>query len=208
MTNAFDIKSGSAYRPGMRRAWGGLLIVAVFVGGAVAVAQTGDASDAAAAAKLAEDDTLEQPSKIPLEEKKARAESMVVDMRAALRRATEILAEANSAKDVVQLNCIQEKLTQIKGLVRIADTSNTRMLEASGEGNDSVVNHEFTKLAVAHQKTMTLRAEADQCVGERAIYTGETEVELETDPNLTESDPTDPPMDGVYPEVPEIASKS
>lgn len=207
MTNAFDIKSGSAYRPAMRRAWGGLLIVSALAGGAVAVAQSGNASDGAAAAKLAEDDTLEQPSKIPVEEKKARSEAMVTDMRAALRRATEILAEANAAKDVVQLNCIQEKLTQIKGLVRIADASSTRMLEAIGESNEGVTNHEFTKLAVAHQKTMTLRAEADQCVGETAVYTGETEVEFETDPNLPESDPTDIPMDGVYPVTPEVASK-
>ncbi len=207
MTNAFDIRSGTAYTARMRRVWGSLLIVAAFLGGAMAVAQTGDASDGAAVARLAEDDTLEQPSKIPTEEKKARAEAMVVDMRAALRRATEILAEANSAKDVVQLNCIQEKLTQIKGLVRIADASSTRMLEAVGEGNENVINHEFTKLAVAHQKTMALRAEADQCVGEKAIYTGDTEVELETDPNLPQSDPTDTPMDGVYPAPPEVASK-
>lgn len=185
------------------------MIISAFMGGAVAVAQNGGgAGNAAAVAQLAEDDTLDQPSKIPLEEKKARAEAMVTDIRAAQARATEILAEANSANDVVQLNCIQEKLTQIKGLVTIANSASQRMFEGIGSRNDDVINQEFTKIAVAHQKAQTLRAEADQCVGEKAIYTGETNIEVETDPNLPEADPTDVPMDGVFPAEPEVASKS
>jgi hypothetical protein len=207
MIYAFDIKSGSSYRPVMQRFWGGLVILSALAGGAVAGAQAGGAGNSAAVTALAAEDTLEQPSKIPLPEKKARAESMVADMRAAYRRATEILGEANANKDVVQLNCIQEKLTQIGGLVDIADGSSKQMLKAAGQNRDDAVNHEFTKLAVAHQKTMQLRAEADQCVGEKAIYTGDTVVETEIDPNLTESDPTDVPMDGVFPETPEVASR-
>jgi hypothetical protein len=207
MIYAFDIKSGSAYRPVMQRFWGGLLVVSALAGGAVAGAQAGGAGNSAAVTALAAEDTLEQPSRIPMAEKKARVEAMVRDIRAAFRRATEILAEANGSKDVVQLNCIKEKMGQIGGLVDIADASSKQMLNAAAQSDDDSANQEFTKIAVAHQRAMTLRAEADQCVGEKAIYTGDTEVETEVDPNLPEADPTDIPMDGVFPETPEVASR-
>ena len=51
---------------------------------------------------------------------------------------------------------------------------------------------EFTKIAVAHQRTKTLRAEAEQCVGESSVYSSDTDVEVEVDPDLTQDDPTKP----------------
>src|SRR5689334_16326452 len=54
-------------------------------------------------------------------EMQTRSETMLKDMRDALRRVTEILGEARGSKDIVQLNCVNEKVTQIKGLLRISE---------------------------------------------------------------------------------------
>src|SRR5215813_11947703 len=66
-------------------------------------------------------------SKLSNEEKQARAEKSLVDIRDALKRVTAILSEARTQKDIVQLNCVNEKLTQIKGLLRISEDASSRM---------------------------------------------------------------------------------
>jgi hypothetical protein len=139
-------------------------------------------------------------------EKQGRAERMLGEMRDALRRVTEILGEARASKDIVQLNCVNEKLTQVKGLLRISEDASVKMYDAIASGAQDVINHEFTKISVAHQKTVILRAEAEQCVGELSVYTGETEVTVEIDPDISDRDPTDPDSPPPGPEVPPVAS--
>lgn len=139
-------------------------------------------------------------------EKQARAEKMLGEMRDALRRVTEILGEARTSKDIVQLNCVNEKLTQVKGLLRISEDASVKMYDAVASATQDVINHEFTKISVAHQKTVILRAEAEQCVGELSVYTGETEVTVEIDPDISDRDPTQPDAPPPGPEVPPVAS--
>jgi hypothetical protein len=145
-------------------------------------------------------------SKLSNEEKQSRAEKSLVDIRDALKRVTAILSEARTQKDIVQLNCVNEKLTQIKGLLRISEDASSRMYDALGTGTQDVVNHEFTKIAVAHQKAQFLRAEAEQCVGELSVYTGETEIVVVVGPEIYEYDPTQPSAPPVGPLVPPVAS--
>lgn len=142
------------------------------------------------------------------EEQQTRVESMLAEMRDALRRVTDLLGEANASKDIVQLNCVNEKLTQVKGLLRVSEESATKMYEAIASNMMDAVAHEYTKVSVAHQKVSVLRAEAEQCVGEFSVYTGDTEVTVEVDNDIPEVDSTivDPPPPG--PEVPPVASAS
>jgi hypothetical protein len=145
-------------------------------------------------------------SKLSSEEKQTRSNTMLLEMRQALERATKILGEARSTKDVQQLNCINEKLTQIKGLLRIAEQASVKMFQAIAERADDVTNGEFTKMTVASQKVHVLRAEADQCVGEQSIYAGDTEVQVEINPDIRAGDPTATPPPGIAPITPPVAS--
>jgi len=135
-----------------------------------------------------------------------RRDALLGEMRDALRRVTEILGEARASKDIVQLNCVNEKLTQVKGLLRISEDASVKMYDAVASNTMDVINHEFTKISVAHQKTIILRAEAEQCVGELSVYTGETEVTVEIDPDISDRDPTQPDSPPIGPEVPPVAS--
>ncbi|MCK6548434.1 hypothetical protein L6R52_21480 [Myxococcota bacterium] len=137
-----------------------------------------------------------------------RVESMLVEMRGALRRVTDLYGEAQSAKDIVQLNCVNEKLTQVKGLVRVAEESSTKLYDAIASNLKDSVVHEYTKIAVAHQKVLVLRAESEQCVGEFSVYTGDTEVTVEIDSEIPVRDATTPEPPPPGPEVPPVASSS
>lgn len=145
-------------------------------------------------------------AKIPVEEKQSKVEGMLAEQRKILARVTNLLKEARAAKDIVQLNCVNEKLTQIKGLLKISENASVKMYEAIANAQDDVINHEFTKITVAHQRGVSLGAEAEQCVGEIAVYTGQTEVSVEIDEDVTEYDPTEPPGSVLPPVVPPVAS--
>jgi hypothetical protein len=80
------------------------------------------------------------------------------------------------------------------------------MYEAIAGGLTDVINHEFTKLSVAHQKVGVLRAELDQCVGESSVYTGETEVDVVVDDEGQQADPTKTQPPEPAPEMPAVSS--
>ena len=69
-------------------------------------------------------------SKIPDPEKVKTSADSVGRMRGALKDVLQKLEEARNTKDVVKLNCVNEKLTQIKGLLRISEQSDVQLQEA------------------------------------------------------------------------------
>lgn len=146
-------------------------------------------------------------SKVPLPEKKVGASKMISEQQAAQSRATDLLTEARAANDIIQLNCVNSKLTQIKGLLKLSQQASAAMYEGVERGTDDEINHQYTKIVVAHQKTMSLRAEAEQCVGEKSVYSGETKVDVEIDPSITQSDPTLPVLPPPGPAIPTAASE-
>ncbi len=145
-------------------------------------------------------------SKISPADKKKNAEKMISDSRGALARVTELLFQARESNDMVQRNCVNEKLTQIKGLLKLSEGASVSMYESMGKGAEDVTNHEYTKIAVAHQKTQLLRTEAEQCVGELSVYTGDTDVTVEIDDDIPQKDPTLPIPPPLGPETPPVAS--
>ena len=131
-------------------------------------------------------------SKVPTKEKKSSTERMLVEQRSSVARGTDLLAEARGKNDIIQLNCVNEKLTQLKGLLKLSEQASLAMYEAIAAGSQDEINHQYTKIVVAHQKSGSLKAEAEQCVGELSVYSGQTEVEVEIDATITAQDPTLP----------------
>jgi len=103
------------------------------------------------------------------------------------------LEEARATKDVVKLNCVNEKLTQVKGLLRISEQSDVALQEAVSKRDSTAAEHEYSKISIARNKVGQLRTEAEQCIGQLAFRTDENlTVEVEV-PNGLPEDPTNPP---------------
>jgi hypothetical protein len=215
MTKRFDFKLGPTYTQApMRRLVVGMMVGFWLVAPLGVRAQTpgqppagGATQPPSAGSQQGGAVDIGEVSKLSNEEKQQRAERALVDERQALKVVTDILANARSSKDIVQLNCVNEKLTQIKGLLRISEDASSKMYDAIASATADVVNHEFTKIAVAHQKVLFLRAEAEQCVGELSVYTGDTQITVEVGPDVVQYDPTVayPPPGG--PIAPPVASQ-
>ncbi len=136
----------------------------------------------------------ERTADVPDPEKIRRSAEAVQKMRQALKEVLSKLEEARNTKDVVKLNCVNEKLTQIKGLLRISEQADVALQEAVAKKESSTAEHEFTKVMIARQKVDQLRAEAEECIGQLAFRTDENlSVEVEVPEGLPTEDVTRPP---------------
>jgi len=135
----------------------------------------------------------EKASDVADPEKLRRSVDALGRMRNVLKEVLGKLEEARNTKDVVKLNCVNEKLTQIKGLLRISEQSDVALQEAVVKKETSSGEHEFTKVMIARQKVDQLRAEAEECIGQLAFRTDENlTVEVEVPDDLPNLDPTKP----------------
>jgi|MDSW01.2.fsa_nt_gb phage FluMu protein gp41 len=116
---------------------------------------------------------------VPDDEKDARTKRAVDSMRGALSKVLRYLEEAREQRDVLKLNCVNEKLTAIKGLLRVSEQAYTVMLTALATKDFTVAQHEYEKIMIANSKTDELSAESEVCIGELAVYSGQTSVTVE-----------------------------
>lgn len=164
----------------------GMLVVVIASGLAAAQSAPRPAPAAAPA--------LEKASDVPDAEKLTRGDKTLATLREVLRDVLGKLEEARRARDVVKLNCVNEKLTQIKGLVRITEQANGALRQALSRRETTSSEHEFIKLMIAGQKGTQLRTESEACIGQLAFRTDEMlSVEVEEPQNLPGGDPTKPP---------------
>jgi hypothetical protein len=108
----------------------------------------------------------------------------IARMKTALKQVLARVDDARNEKDVVKMNCLNEKLTQVKALLRVAEQADVALHEAVAN-RDAGSEAEFAKIAISRSKVDTLRAESEQCIGQLAYMVDEqTSVEVEQPSNL------------------------
>jgi hypothetical protein len=153
----------------------GLIVAGTLLAGR-AVAQTPPPSKAAA--NLTDAEKLE------------RSGEHLGRMKTALKQVLGRVEEARNENDVVKLNCVNEKLTQIKALLKVAEQADIALHEAVAN-KDEGADTEFSKIGIARTKIDGLRGDADQCIGQLAYVVDErTTVEVQAPEGLPTSDAT------------------
>lgn len=171
-----------------------LISVAPFHPGA-ALAQEERAAESTRSSQP-EEDTIDT---VPDGQKAGVTGKSLTRMRELLTQAYKHLEEARNEKDVVKLTCVNTKLTRLKGLLKIAEQADVAMQEGVARRDSETADHEFEKIILAHRKVEQLLAEIEACVGELAVYAGDTEVELELQ-GVPKEDPLEAPTNIVLPE--------
>lgn len=163
---------------------GATLVVAVALGSGLLYAND-DAGDKTAGTTLSGGKKVAQ---LKPAEMKANARTIIAKMQGTLAHAVKRQTAARMAKDVIKLNCVNNKLLQIKQLMNIADRAFTDMLEAI-EGSDLDTAHgKYVAIVVSGDKVVTLRQETDGCIGAEITFLGPTKVDV-TKPVIID-DPT------------------
>ncbi|MGM0557304.1 MAG: hypothetical protein ACQEVA_13050 [Myxococcota bacterium] len=139
------------------------------------------------------------------EQKLERGQKKIEDMKKVLNRTQTILTEVRKKeKDILKVNCINEKLAAIKGFIKVSEQSYASLKTAVSEDDSEGENHHYKLVAVAHQKVRTLGEEALLCTGEEERYVGESDIEVEVPPTAPPVD--DPEVDeNVIDDLPELS---
>lgn len=96
-------------------------------------------------------------------------------------------AEAREDKDMVRLDCIDDKLAQLDELLAITDAARGDLAAAVAAGDRDRRAHHHELVTLARDKAAVVREEADACVGEEMRFPGDADVGMD-DPGL--DDPT------------------
>jgi len=115
-----------------------------------------------------------------------------------------MVEQARKQKDIIRLNCVMDKLAQVKVSMNIGDEAIQKLQEAASRNDDGAALHEYTRMTIVNQKVQVLQNEGQTCVGAELNYIGATRVEVEA-PDLPEG-VTDPSLDPPPLERPPAAS--
>ena len=118
----------------------------------------------------------------------------------------EQLSEAKKKKDVVKALCLDDKVKQMK---LATDTAKDRVVDLSSavsQNDPDRSKHEFTVIQVLRERVQTLVAEAQQCIGEETGFVGNTDVTVDIDPAIPDTDPSGFPDDPLVSEPPVLSS--
>lgn len=108
------------------------------------------------------------------------------------------LKEAQKKKDIIRLNCVQEKLVKINTAMGLAKQVLGHLkLATKNAGASEHALWLYEKISIFTEQVQNLRREAEGCADEEVSYTGKTRVTLTIDPSIPRDDPTEPPRDAV-----------
>ncbi|MEM9488609.1 MAG: hypothetical protein AAGC55_05665 [Myxococcota bacterium] len=122
---------------------------------------------------------MEKYADLPPRAMLEQSESLIGEMKGMLDRVIAIQQVARKQKDVIRLNCVNDRLIQVKKLLNIAESARNNLVEAIAAENKNERFHQFSKVTISHENVSVLRDEAEACVGEELIFLGPTAVEVD-----------------------------
>lgn len=122
---------------------------------------------------------MEKQVKLSPKEMRVTSEKLINEMKNMLERVIAIQQVARKQKDVIRLNCVNDRLLQVKKLLNIAESSRNDLIEAIAADNERERYHQYSKVKISHEKVSVLRDEAEACVGEELIFIGPTQVDVD-----------------------------
>ena len=134
-----------------------------------------------------------------------QAGALLDKMKDGLKRVVHLQELARRGKDVIKLNCVNDKLLQVKQLLNIGESASTDMSEAIARGDEDGRYHQFSRITIAQQQVAGLTSEAENCIGEDVSFLGPTEVTVEK-PKEPDDPTVEPIADFPYVDMPPVAS--
>ena len=120
------------------------------------------------------------------EEMKAYATSSVQEMKEGVKQLSKALDQAKKSGDPDRIDCVNDKLTQVRALAQVSESAQQSLESAASAGETERANHEARKIAVALKKARQLVVEGEACDAKGGARGGATKVTVEG--GLTEDD--------------------
>ena len=148
-----------------------------------------------------------EASQLSNAKKSERGQTAVDRIKGTLTYAIQKKDAAKESKDIIQINCVNETLGDLRGQLLIANKAYQALQDALQAGDQELIDHEFTKITVAEMRADSFRADVEGCIGEASMYTGRTVVDLKIDDDIRSDNPAETgiedfvPVDSTRPEA-------
>lgn len=173
--------------------------LAVGVAGAQPRAQQGNAQEAEVPQRRTAN--LSGPDQI------REANAIIEEIQRIRRQVSDLLDQARQDRDIIKVNCLNDKLTQIDVTLRSAREHQDLLSTAVSINNDGQRNHEFVLMTIYRGRTTGLEAEARQCIGEgNGTFDTGSVVTVRVDRSIPTEDTTQLRPDTLAPERPLVSS--
>lgn len=118
-----------------------------------------------------------------------RTQSKIATMKSTLELTDQLLGRARSQeRDILKINCVNEKLAAIKGFVKVSEQSYVSLSDAVSRADEEASKHHYTLISIAGQKVSGLGEEARVCAGEEVRYAEDTLLDVTIDPDIIPED--------------------
>ncbi len=184
------------------------ILFGLLVGTVTAIAQpdTTGSADVSASGGVTAGVTATASVSLSASEMTSRSEAIEAQMQDDYRHVLSLKDKARKLKDVIKLNCVNDKLVQIKAQMNIAGTAQQSMQGALGQ-DLTRANELFVQVESIGRSVKELREQANGCIGEPELNKEDLPLEV-TRPDLVDDpgiqDPYTP--DGAVMEPPGYAS--
>jgi hypothetical protein len=116
------------------------------------------------------------------------AEKTSAELDGRVKRILKMIETASKRKDIILLNCLNDKLLSLRGLFKVSVDAQQGLAEAIARENVDLEEHNFRKVFIARDQGEIVVAEADACVGQVGTsFPGQTQVVMKYD-GETEAD--------------------
>ena len=123
-----------------------------------------------------------------------QAQKIVEKSQELVKQVQKLVEQAKDEKDILKHNCAREKLAQVAGLLKVAETAEADLKSAQERREEDASERAFARVTIAGRKVAQLRQDAQQCIGQLAYYNDEkTRVDVDTPKDLP-ADPTALPI--------------
>lgn len=147
---------------------------------------------------VAQEPTYRHAETLSTEQKLERSSKEIGRMKQTIKQGLARLKDARDRQDILQINCVDDKLQTIRGLLNISEDAERAVREAAARNDEEMLNHEYTKISFTATRIENLRVEVEGCMGEASQYTGKTIVDTTIDKDIRSDDPADADADPVF----------
>ncbi len=102
------------------------------------------------------------------------------------------LEEARKSQNITRVNCVNEALTTMKGLMRLAEGNYMSMQECAARKDGGCAEHEYVKISITFNKSEELEGQLKGCGGPSVdgAIDGRPYIEKVIDPDVPDVEPT------------------
>jgi hypothetical protein len=136
------------------------------------------------------------PANLSSDEMRIRAASMASQMQDDLHHILLLKEQAKKQKDVIKLNCVNDKLIQVKAQLNIAESTDQDLQAALAKNSDDRQSI-FTQLVATSDAIRGQNEAANSCAGGPELYKQESGVVVQK-PELQDNPTVGNPYQSVY----------